>query len=302
MLTASWSVLTSGYEGVMLSSLGSNFLWSDCRSILSHAVSMRRSFQRYIDASLMAEYSYGVCVVPKVMIRERKANLPTIPVHVDVICVFYSMLQYKASRSIFLSGCTLKAVWGAWPQSCGESWGGRSQRNTALWCLSVPRLLIDRHDGPDKKERVCVTGQCAVRCEKNMRWLSSNLGQGLPKPYTLLLIVMSLYPVSPDTIVPVLATTWDHSPTEGDVMGEIYFCVVLNFLISWELSGYTKWDDSRVFDVADWVNSEGQNPSLFHRFAHWFFQCCRVKVWLLWFMVSPPEHSFQVKFYFCFLY
>ena len=49
--------------------------------------------------------------------------------------------------------------------------------------------------------------------DQNMRWLNSSLCQGLLQYYTLLLIVMYVYPDSPNTMIPIVATTQGHSPT-----------------------------------------------------------------------------------------
>ena len=101
MSTSSWSDCTNGYEGGRLASLGSNCLWGDCRYVMSHEVSVSRSFQSYITVALVVVYSSGAGVVPKGKHMNRKANLPTIAMHVDDICVFAWMCRYAASRSIF---------------------------------------------------------------------------------------------------------------------------------------------------------------------------------------------------------
>ena len=64
-------------------------------------MSMRRSLQRYIDASLMLVYSAGAGVVPKGKHRQREANLFTIDMHVDAICEFAWMRRYAESRYVF---------------------------------------------------------------------------------------------------------------------------------------------------------------------------------------------------------
>ena len=54
---------------------------------------------------------------------------------------------------------------------------------------------------------------------------------------------------------------------EGAVLGDAYLSVALYFLIYLELFCYPKQDDSRIFDVTNWVNFEGKYLSVFHLFV-----------------------------------
>ena len=63
---------------------------------------MRISFPGFVAAPLMVIYSSGASVVPKGKIRQIKSGLPTITMHVEVICMFSWMRRYAASRSVFL--------------------------------------------------------------------------------------------------------------------------------------------------------------------------------------------------------
>ena len=47
----------------------------------------------------MVVYYDGLGVVPKLKCRQRKANIPTIVMHVDAICEFAWMHRYAESRS-----------------------------------------------------------------------------------------------------------------------------------------------------------------------------------------------------------
>ena len=50
----------------------------------------------------MVVYSAGAGMVPKVKLRQRKYNIPTIAMHVYEIGKFAWMLWYAESRSVFL--------------------------------------------------------------------------------------------------------------------------------------------------------------------------------------------------------
>ena len=67
---------------------------------MSHDVSSRRSFPRFIAESLMVVYSAGAGVVPKGRCRQRKASFTTIAMHVNATCAFMWTRRYAAPRSV----------------------------------------------------------------------------------------------------------------------------------------------------------------------------------------------------------
>ena len=55
----------------------------------------------------MVVYYADAGVATKIKHRQRKANIPTIVMHVDVICAFAWMCQYAEPISVFLNRITL---------------------------------------------------------------------------------------------------------------------------------------------------------------------------------------------------
>ena len=66
-----------------------------------HDASVRRSYPKYISASLMGVYSDGAGVVTKGKHRQRNDSFTTVEMYVDSICAFSWTLQYEVSRFIF---------------------------------------------------------------------------------------------------------------------------------------------------------------------------------------------------------
>ena len=86
--TAKWSAVSRLIYGCCFSSCGSKDWCGEFISSVYQDLSRSRSFPRYIASSIIAVYSTGTGVVPKVNLRQRKSSSSTIAMHVAAVIAF----------------------------------------------------------------------------------------------------------------------------------------------------------------------------------------------------------------------
>ena len=101
MSTDNWSAVVRWLADFCLFSCGSKDRCGEFISSVSQYSSRSRSFPSSIAASLTVVYSAGVGVVPKGNLRQIKASLSTIAMHVDAFFAFACIQRQAASRSVF---------------------------------------------------------------------------------------------------------------------------------------------------------------------------------------------------------
>ena len=126
---------------------GSNFLCGDQSSILSHDVSISRSFPVSIYTLLFFVYSTRAGVVTNLIHRQRMASFPTIYLHVGVICKFFLPFVMRHLGLFLISRCTFITIVVAWIPSWGRFIGLIICRIMAggcpseIWCLHTFQVV-----------------------------------------------------------------------------------------------------------------------------------------------------------------